>query len=121
MVRTFQNLDTYCNYYDEHEQRYNDVDIVDGPYVISADGQFECKSYKTALRRFFKALEGKFDNKGFDEACLLESISYGVWKDAERYWEDGKGVVYHKGGWHYAVEEVAEGIWYIEVTVGKEA
>lgn len=120
MVRMFDSLTEYFNYYEEIDHEYNDVDVVDRGSVISADGQFKCKSYKTALRRFFKAIAGKFDTWGWTEEVLLESIENGYKSMVERYWNDEhKLEAYRTWGWHYGIEELEEGVWYIELTVGK--
>ena len=113
MTRTFKNFDEYESYYENHEHRYNDVDIAENEFTVSADGEFECKSWKTALRRFFKALanDSRFDD--WYEA-ILESIKNGIWKEVETI--DGE---YFLGGFHWSVEELDDNLWYIELTVGK--
>lgn len=112
MTRTFKNFDEYSNYYDEHEHEMNDVDIVENKLTISADGEFECKSWKTAIRRFFKALAG--DDRFDWEESIIEWIKEGVWKDRAEY--NGKYII---GGYHWSVESIDEGLWYVELTVGK--
>ena len=55
MTRHFNTFDQYSEYYNEHEHRANDVDIVeyDGakkPHT-DADGEFTCKNRQTAIKR----------------------------------------------------------------------
>ena len=75
-TRRFENLDEYFNYYENNEHKINDVDIVENKNNECADGEFECKSWKTAVRRFFKAIacDSRFD--GWEEA-IIESIENG--------------------------------------------
>lgn len=54
-TRIFENINEYLDYYDEHEHEPNDVDIVKGGNNECADGEFECKSWKTAVKRLAKA------------------------------------------------------------------
>lgn len=121
MTRTFKNFDEYCNFYNEHKHQMNDVDIVENELTISADSEFECKSWKTAIRRFFKAIEGKFDTQGFDEQWLRECIEESdCWQEKCEVYnrETGKNE-YVPGGYHWSVEPTIEGCWYVELTVGK--
>lgn len=112
MKRTFKSFDEYSEYYDNHEHRMNDVDIVEDTLTVGADGEFECKSWKTAIRRFFKALAG--DDRFDWEESIIEWIKEGVWKDRAEY--NGKYII---GGYHWEVENIDENCWYIELTVGK--
>lgn len=112
MKRTFRTFDEYSEYYDRHEHKMNDVDIVENTLTVCADGEFECKSWKTAIRRFFKALAG--DDRFDWEESIIEWIKEGVWKDRAEY--NGKYII---GGYHWEVENIDENCWYIELTVGK--
>lgn len=120
MTRKFLNFGDYSDYYDNHEHKTNDVDIVENELTVCADGEFTCQSWKVALRRFFKALNGRMDTQGFDEQALGESINSGYWKDAAMVYDSKKGkCVYVPGGYHWCVESTGEGCWYVEMTVGK--
>lgn len=120
MTRRFCNFDDYSEYYDTHEHKINDVDIVENEFTICADGEFECKSWKVALRRFFKALNGKMNTQGFDVEGLRESIECGYWKVREEMYDPQTGKnKYIPGGFHWCVESTNEDCWYIELTVGK--
>lgn len=119
MTRKFRCFDDYSKYYDEHEHKMNDVDIVENELTVCADGEFECKSWKVALRRFFKALAGDTRFDGWDAQGLSESIGYGYWKDAATLYDRTTGECrYIPGGYHWSVEPTIDGCWYIELTVG---
>ena len=85
-----------------------------GKKHVCADLMTECKSYKTAIRRFFKALEGDSRFDGWREG-IEESCENGYFADKEQYWESGKGLVY-TGGYHWCVED-HDGSYYVELTV----
>ena len=87
-----------------------------GKKHVCADLMTECKSYKTAIRRFFKALEGDSRFDGWREG-IEESCENGYFADKEQYWESGKGLVY-TGGYHWCVED-HDGSYYVELTVVK--
>lgn len=114
MMRTFKNFDEYSEYYDNHEHKLNDVDVVENTLTVSADGEFECKNWKTAIKRFFKALASDARFEGWDES-MTEYIKENVWKDREEY-INGE---YIPGGFHWSVECIDDNYWYIELTVGK--
>ena len=120
MTRIFENFDEYYNFYDNHEHKMNNVDIVKNELTICADGEFECKSWKVAIRRFFKAIAGKFDTQGFDEDWFRESIEAGCWKEVCKIYNSELGRnEYVPGGFHWSVEPTIEDCWYVELTVGK--
>lgn len=85
-----------------------------GHNQISADLITECKSWKTAVKRFFKAIgnDARFD--GWEDS-ITESCENGYFSDRETYWEYGKGSVY-AGGYHWEVED-NDGSFYVELTV----
>lgn len=114
MKRTFKNFDEYSEYYENREHKMNDVDVVENTVTVCADGEFECKNWKTAVRRFFKEIN---DNSLFDgwKECITECVENGIWKEKEEY--NGKHVC---GGWFWEVECIDEGFWYVSLTVSKE-
>ena len=104
MARHFNNFDQYSEYYNEHEHRANDVDIVeyDGakkPHT-DADGEFACKNRQTAIKRFAKATgwewvlieaECPVFAKNLSTNCdsvTAEEVEPGVWYVAARYYKD---------------------------------
>lgn len=108
-VRYFENYDNY-----EATGNHEEIDIVKHGNKICADLITECKTYKTALNRFFKALKNYNQLYGWREG-LLESCENGCFKDIETFYdrENNKRVY---GNWHYEVEELDENLWYIELT-----
>ena len=114
MKRTFKNFDEYSEYYENREYKMNDVDVVENTVTVCADGEFECKNWKTAVRRFFKEIN---DNSLFDgwKECITECVENGIWKEKEEY--NGEHVC---GGWFWEVECIDEGLWYVSLTVSKE-
>lgn len=104
MTRHFNTFDQYSEYYNEHEHRANDVDIVeyDGakkPHT-DADGEFTCKNRQTAIKRFAKATgwewalieaECPVFAKNLSTNCdsvTAEEVEPGVWYVAARYYKD---------------------------------
>lgn len=81
---------------------------------LCADLMTECKSWKTAIRRFFKSLT---DYPGFNgwQDGILESCENGYFSDKETYFEGGKSV-YCKGGYFWEVENYDD-CWYICLNV----
>ena len=114
MKRTFKNFDEYSEYYENREYKMNDVHVVENTVTVCADGEFECKNWKTAVRRFFKEIN---DNSLFDgwKECITECVENGIWKEKEEY--NGEHVC---GGWFWEVECIDEGLWYVSLTVSKE-
>ncbi|MEZ3438659.1 MAG: hypothetical protein K1W18_07245 [Oscillospiraceae bacterium] len=85
-----------------------------GRKQVCADLMTDCKHWRTAVNRFFKAIgnDERFD--GWKEG-IIESCEYGYFSDKETYWVDGKGSDY-EGGYHWEVED-NDGSFYVELTV----
>lgn len=117
-VRHFKGLNEYLDYYENHEQRDYVTDVVESECKVSADAEYECKSWRTAVRRFFKAIacDSRFD--GWEEA-IIESIENGEWNYFETI--DGK-VIPNTPHWQVEEFEDSDGVYavYIELTVPKE-
>lgn len=83
---------------------------------IKADLMTECKSWKTALRRFFKALDP--DNSdvfsGWYE-CMKESAEGGYFKMNDSHMADGSRNKFMTYAWE--IEEMNEGEWYIFLNI----
>lgn len=85
--------------------------------TMCADLQTECKSYKTALKRFFKGLESYPQFTEWKEG-IKESCESGYFQDSERYWNEEKFEYEYQGGWHYTIEEDEDnGSFYICLNV----
>lgn len=96
---------------------------IDDGWGIATDMFTECKSYKTALRRFKKTfaqvnpeIEGWVD-------CMRESCESGYFQDTtgwrpaytndpKEIWEFAKG-----GRYSWGVEETMEGYWYVFLNI----
>lgn len=83
---------------------------------IKADLMTECKSWKTALRRFFKALDpnNAEEFKGWYE-CMRESAENGYFKMNDSRMADGSRNPYMSFAWE--IEEMDDGEWYIFLNI----
>lgn len=121
-VRRFNNFDEYEEYYENHEHFDYVTDIVENENDVCADAEYKCSSYKTAVRRFFKAIaEEKTLTDGWDDECILESIENGYWSDKSTVWNDKTCRCEYTGDYAWCVEETTEGYWYISLKVRKGA
>lgn len=102
-VMEFKNFDEFeqC----ENKQDYEMVAIVHYAErnTVCADLMTDCKSWKTAVKRFFKALENRPEFSGWKES-IIESCENGYFSDKETYWDNEKGSVY-TGGYFWEVED----------------
>lgn len=117
-VRLFNGFDEYADYYEEHEHFDHVTDVVEYSDRICADAEYSCKSCKTAVERFFKAIEGIEYFDGWKD-WIEEACEGGWFKDKSTAWNDKTGRCEFTGDYHWEVEEVNEGCWYIELTVRK--
>ena len=109
MTRHFNTFDQYSEYYNEHEHRANDVDVVEynktkKPHT-DADGEFTCKNRQTAIKRFAKATgwewalieaECPIYAKNLSTDCdsvTAEEVEPGVWYVAARYYKDAADIL----------------------------
>ena len=115
-TRTFENFDEYSLYYKKHEHHEYITDIVEHANSVCADAEYECKSWKTAIKRFFRALasDSRFD--GWYDA-IQEACENGYFKDKSTVWENGKSVF--TGDYFWEVEFIDENRWYICLSVAK--
>lgn len=83
---------------------------------IKADLMTECKSWKTALRRFFKALNPNGDEEfsGWYE-CMTESAENGYFKGNDFTMADGSRNQCPSYAWE--IEEMNDGEWYIFLNI----
>lgn len=114
----FENFDAFCEC--EHKQDYELVAIVKNPKygTICADLMTDCKRWKTAVNRFFNAIEKTEFAEHFSgwKDGIIESIENGCWNDREAYWNESTGrCEYYPGGYHWCVED-CDGSFYIELT-----
>ena len=91
---------------DEHRQDTDLISIVNKPNgMVCADLITDCKRWKTAVNRFFKAL-AEDERFNYWWEGIIESIENGYWKDKEIV--DGK----YTGGYFWEVEDL-DGCFYI--------
>lgn len=111
-VMEFKNFDEFeqC----ENKQDYEMVAIVHNEKFNSmcADLMTDCKGWKTAVKRFFKALENRPEFSGWKET-ILESCENGYFSDKELS-HNGK----YDGGFFWEVED-HDGSFYVCLNVVK--
>lgn len=83
---------------------------------INADLMTECKSWKTALRRFFKVLDpnNAEEFEGWYE-CMRECAENGYFKMNDSRMADGSHNPYMSFAWE--IEEMDDGEWYIFLNI----
>ena len=109
-LRRFEDHESYDKFVESCGSDYEEIPmlIVVGN-EIKADLMTECKSWKTALKRFDKVFMGlDEDLDGFLGEGFYESVESGYPSAAD------------PGNYAYGIEEVNEGRWYIYVTCHKE-
>lgn len=110
----FNSQESYENWMEQFDS-YADFEsiptVVDDGWKISADLMVECKSYKTALKRFEKAFKDVPDIADFYEyladSCDLKCFSANEGYMSERQY----------GALSYGVEQIDENRWYIYVNL----
>ena len=121
-VRLFNSFDEYETYYENHEHFDYVTDVLDDGKIVSADAEIGCKSWKTAIRRFFNAVG---DIEAFDgwEECMteaaendcfeLKSIAY-LWNEETCRYE-----YKYTGDYAYTIEQIDDDCWYVSLRVRK--
>lgn len=89
---------------------YEEVTVIRENGWIKCDLLTECKSWKTALRRFFKMLGNEGIFEGWYE-CMTESAENGYFKLDD--FTMGNGSKNPLPGYCYEIEETSENVWYI--------
>lgn len=82
---------------------------------IKSDLVTVCKSWKTALRRFFKALSARHPEIAEWTESLTESAENGYFRMNDSMMADGTQNPFP--GYAWEIEEVQEGVWYIFLNV----
>ena len=118
----FKSYDEYEAWTESFEEiadyEFYPVAIDDGNKV-ALDMFTECKSWKTALRRFAKAMENASEDAAVNEnikgwiECMREAAESGCFK---MYLNEGK----EYGGYSYEIEDEGEGLWYIFLNLSGE-
>ena len=115
-VMEFKNFDEFEQ--SEDKQDYEMVAIVHNEKFNSmcADLMTDCKRWRTAVERFFKALENYPAIYDWKET-IIESCENGYFSDKETHWDNEKGFVY-TGGYFWEVED-HDGSFYVCLNVVK--
>mgnify|MGYP002623456681 CR=1 FL=1 len=109
----FNSMDAYEAWTEKFENA-SDYEMIptaiDDGWKVAVDMFTECKSYKTALRRFEKAFENVNSeiNEWFE--CMRECCESGYFKEIENSYPEG-------GTYSWGVEETMEGYWYIYLNI----
>ena len=94
---------------------------IDDGWKISMDMFTECKSFKTALRRFEKIFRNVDADAGVSEWIegIRESCQNGFFKDAMTMWDkaEEQRIARTFGSYSWGVEEIDDGLWYIFLNV----
>lgn len=112
----------------EECSEYQDIPVlIDEGWKISADMFTECKSYKTALRRFEKTFSSVPEIAEWIEG-IRESCENGCFEDTTGWkpaWTNDPEEIKEfakSGTYSWGVEETSEGCWYIFLNIsGKYA
>lgn len=120
----FNSLDAYETWIEQFENcsDYEEIPVaIDDGWKIAVDLFTDCKSWKTALRRFEKAFgDYSEDIKGWIE-CMRESVESGYTSDSLKPgWnatEEERQDLYKKGSYSWGVEEQDDGYWYIFLNI----
>ena len=122
-TKKFSSFDEYEAWTEKFESPadYQEIPtIIDDGWKVAMDLFSECKSYKTAIRRFVKAYsDGCGDVKDWGEG-MLESCGNGYWKDSSTGYQDAaeeRRIAQDFGSFSWGVEETSDGLWYIFLNV----
>ena len=85
---------------------------------IKSDLVTVCKSWKTALRRFFKALSARHPEIAEWTESLTESAENGYFRMNDNMMADGTQNPFPSYAWD--IEEVDDGVWYIFLNVRQD-
>lgn len=109
-VKMFTNYEDCENWMDAHDNSCEYPIMVDDGWRFAADFETECKSYKTALRRFAKTFESS--------KIVMDWIPFMEEAAESDYFEQTDGCENGKFAWY--IEEVDDGVWYISLVVSGE-
>lgn len=123
---TFHSFEEYEKWTEQFENASDYQEIpcaIDDGWKVSVDLFTECKSYKTALRRFKKAFAGVHKDIGDWVEGMKESCECGYFEDINGWkpaWTfDPKEVEeWAKNGiYSWGIEETTEGYWYVFLNI----
>lgn len=116
-MKSFKSYEEYEAWTEQFTDCYQYEDIpvlIDDGWKRAIDMMTECKSWKTALRRFEKTF-GSVPEVSDWIPFLRESAECGCFSDRLSYYdkEYERKMVIESGSYSYGIEEVSEGTWYI--------
>ena len=106
-TRKFESFEDYEIYYGKHNHHEGITDIVENKYTVCADAEFACKTWKTAIKRFGKAIACDIRFDGWYE-YMFECC------------ENGNDTETMNGEYAWSVEPTIEGFWHIFLRVQNE-
>lgn len=125
-VKKFESFAAYEAWTDTFENAFEYQmipTIVDDGWKVSIDLFTECKSAKTAIRRFVRIFSESFpDVKDWGEG-MLESIESGYWHSDSHGYQDAeeeRRIAQTLGAFSWGIEEAMDGEWYIYLNVSGE-
>lgn len=124
--KKFASFDEYEAWFDSFENA-SDVEqipcMIDDGWKIAIDMMTECKSWKTAVRRFGKTFCNVSEDVDAWIEGMEESCSNGCFKDLTGWimagCNDPREISNQAkyGTYNWSVEEVSEGLWYIYLNI----
>lgn len=123
IFRSFEEYEKWTEQFEDCAEYQEIPSAIDDGWKISADMFTECKSWKTALRRFAKVFaDVNGEIPGWVES-MKESCENGYFEDTTGWkpsWtlnpEEVKEFA-KNGTYSYGVEETEEGYWYIFLNI----
>lgn len=112
-MKSFKSFTEYEQWADSFDGcwEYEDIPcIINDGWKIAADMMIECKSHKTALRRFAKTFNPISDAVATWTEGMKESCETGCFHDAEQSYPEG-------GTYSWGVEEVSDNLWYVYLNI----
>lgn len=123
VFKDFEGYEAWTEQFEECSEYEQIPTVIWDGWKMAADMFTECKSFKTALRRFEKAFGNvNSEVKGWVE-CMKESCENGYFKDVtgcHPAWTSDPDEVKEflkDGAYSWGVEETYEGYWYIYLNI----
>ena len=119
---SYAEYEAWTETFEECYEYENIPVLIDDGWKMSADMFTECKSYKTALRRFEKTFASVPEIKEWIEG-IRESCENGCfedttgWKPAWTYDPEEIKEFAKSGTYSWGIEETSEGCWYIFLNI----
>lgn len=120
-VREYASFDLYCE--SNSSEAWEEVAIVTQKSrlgtIACADLMTECKSWKTAVRRFFKALNCDERFASWEDD-IVECVKGGWWSDKSTIYNPDTGKSEFTGDYSWGVENLGDNTWYVFLNVRTE-